>query len=228
MKDKAIVLLSGGLDSTTVLSIAAKRHDEVHALTIAYGQLHRCELQAAEIAAKRFKVASHKVFEFDFATLAASALTRPDIDVPKDRDSETIAKEGIPSTYVPARNTVFLSLATAWAETIGSRDIYIGVNVLDASGYPDCGKEYIRAFETAANLGTTASVGGKRLRFHMPLVDMTKAEIILVGMQNGVDYSETHSCYSPIESKACGRCDACTLRIKGFEEAQIEDPTLYG
>jgi 7-cyano-7-deazaguanine synthase len=221
----AIVLLSGGLDSTTALAVARSAGFSCHALTVRYGQLHAVELDAARRVAARQGVAEHRVLELDLSPLAASALTRRDVAVPKDRSLAEIGAPGdVPSTYVPARNTVLLSLALAWAESIGARDLYVGVNVLDASGYPDCRPEFIRAFEALAQVATR----GGGFRIHAPLITLTKAEIIRLGLSLGVDYAETHSCYDPGDGGgACGRCDACLLRKKGFADAGLPDPTRY-
>jgi 7-cyano-7-deazaguanine synthase len=220
-----VVLLSGGLDSTTTLAIARSRGFECNALTVRYGQLHSQEIEAARRVAAVFGAARHHVLELDLAPLAASALTRGDIPVPKDRSLEDIGSEGdVPSTYVPARNTVLLSLALAWAETLGARDLFLGVNVLDASGYPDCRPAFVTAFEALANVATRH----QGFRIHAPLIEMSKAEIIRAGLALGVDYSVTHSCYDPVGDGACGRCDACQLRKKGFAEAGVADPTRYG
>lgn len=223
---KAIVLLSGGLDSTTALAIARAEQFECYALTVRYGQLHQVEIDAAKRAAAAFAAQAHQIIEIDLSPLAASALTTRSIAVPKDRSLAEIGAVGdVPSTYVPARNTVLLSLALAWAESIGARDIFVGVNVLDASGYPDCRPEFIAAFEAVAQVATRS--GGFKL--HAPLIAMTKAQIIERGMALGVDYSQTHSCYDPTAAgMACGRCDACALRKKGFADAGIADPTRYG
>ncbi|HPH64323.1 MAG TPA: 7-cyano-7-deazaguanine synthase QueC [Kofleriaceae bacterium] len=223
---KAIVLLSGGLDSTTALAIARAEQFECYALTVRYGQLHQVEIDAAKRAAAAFAAQAHQIIEIDLSPLAASALTTRSIAVPKDRSLAEIGAAGdVPSTYVPARNTVLLSLALAWAESIGARDIFVGVNVLDASGYPDCRPEFIAAFEAVAQVATRS--GGFKL--HAPLIAMTKAQIIERGMALGVDYSQTHSCYDPTAAgMACGRCDACALRKKGFADAGIADPTRYG
>jgi 7-cyano-7-deazaguanine synthase len=220
----AVVLLSGGLDSTTALAVARSRGFACHALTVRYGQLHDVELAAARRVASRGGVVEHRVIDIDLAQLAASALTTPGAAVPKDRTLAEIGAPGdVPATYVPARNTVLLALALAWAESIGARDLFVGVNVLDASGYPDCRPEFIRAFEALAQVATRA--GG--FTVHAPLIELTKAEIIALGTQLGVDYALTHSCYDPIGDAACGRCDACQLRKKGFAEAGIADPTRY-
>jgi 7-cyano-7-deazaguanine synthase len=218
-----VVLLSGGLDSTTVLAIARSRGFACHALTVRYGQLHDVEIQASARAAAAFAV-EHEVVELDLRPLARSALTSSEMSVPKDRPMAEIGAPGdVPSTYVPARNTILLSLALAWAETLGARDLFVGVNVLDASGYPDCRPEFVRAFEALAQVATRA--GG--FRVHAPLIEMTKAEIIRTGLALGVDYAITHSCYDPVAGAACGRCDACLLRKKGFADAGVSDPTRY-
>lgn len=220
----AVVLLSGGLDSTTALAVARAAGHECYALTVKYGQLHAVELEAARRVAARAGVREHRVIEVDLAALAASALTRSNIAVPKDRTLGDIGAAGdIPATYVPARNTVLLALALAWAESLGATDLYVGVNVLDASGYPDCRAEFIAAFEALAQVATRS--GG--FKVHAPLIELTKAEIIKLGTRLGVDFAITHSCYDPIAAAACGRCDACALRKKGFAEAGIPDPTRY-
>jgi 7-cyano-7-deazaguanine synthase len=226
---KAVVLLSGGLDSSTALAITASRGFECHALTVVYGQLHQVEVEASRRVAAALGTAEHRVLTLDLAPLAASALTDPAIEVPRGRSLEEIGAEGdVPATYVPARNTVLLSLALAWAETLGAADIVIGVNVLDASGYPDCRPAFVEAFENLANLATRAGTAGTRIQIHAPLIDMTKAEIIEAGLTLGVDYSITHSCYAPAhDGGACGTCDACQLRRKGFAEAGVPDPTRY-
>ncbi|MGE0549022.1 MAG: 7-cyano-7-deazaguanine synthase QueC [Kofleriaceae bacterium] len=226
---RAVVLLSGGLDSTTALAIARTDGFACHALTVRYGQLHDVELEAARRVAGALGATEHQIVSVDLSPLARSALTTSEIAVPKDRSLDEIGAEGdVPVTYVPARNTVLMSLALAWAETLGARDIYLGVNVLDASGYPDCRPEFVRAFEALAQVATRS--GG--FAVHAPLIAMTKAEIIRVGMKLGVDYSITHSCYDPSVDvrggAACGRCDACALRRKGFAEAGVPDPTRYG
>jgi 7-cyano-7-deazaguanine synthase len=220
----AVVLLSGGLDSTTALAVARSRGFACYALTVRYGQLHEVELEAARRVAARGGVVEHRVIDIDLAQLASSALTTSGVAVPKDRSLAEIGAPGdVPPTYVPARNTVLLSLALAWAESIGARDLFVGVNVLDASGYPDCRPEFIKAFETLAQVATRS--GG--FTVHAPLIELTKAQIIELGGTLGVDYSITHSCYDPIDGGACGRCDACLLRKKGFAEAGIADPTRY-
>jgi len=222
---KAIVLLSGGLDSTTALSVARSKGFDCYALTVKYGQLHEVELEASRRVAARAGVIDHRVIEIDLASLAASALTTPGVAVPKDRSLAEIGAPGdVPVTYVPARNTVLLALALAWAESLGARDLFVGVNVLDASGYPDCRPEFIRAFEALAQVATRS--GG--FTIHAPLIELTKAQIIQLGATLGVDYSITHSCYDPVDGAACGRCDACQLRKKGFAEAGVPDPTRYG
>ena len=221
----AVVLLSGGLDSTTALAMARGQGFSCHALTVRYGQLHQCEIDAARRVAAALGAVEHRVLELDLAPLARSALTSRDLAVPKDRPLEEIGAPGdVPATYVPARNTVLLALALAWAETLGARDLFVGVNVLDASGYPDCRPEFVRAFEALAQVATRS--GG--FHVHAPLIQMTKAEIIQAGQALGVDYGITHSCYDPsADGGACGRCDACHLRRKGFVEAGVPDPTRY-
>lgn len=216
----AVVLLSGGLDSATVLAIATGRGFKCHALSVDYGQRHRSELQAAENVANAFS-ANLKTIELDLRAFGGSALT-DDIDVPEEEG------EGIPVTYVPARNTIMLSLALAWAEVLGSDDIFIGVNAVDYSGYPDCRPEFINAYEEMANLATKAGVVGNRLTIHTPLIDLSKANIIKQGADLGVDYARTVSCYqADDEGRACGVCDSCRLRAAGFEAAGISDPTRY-
>jgi 7-cyano-7-deazaguanine synthase len=223
MTPRAVVLLSGGLDSTTTLAVALSEGFEAYAISFDYGQRHRIELDAARRAAKSLRAKEHLIVSVDLRVIGASALTA-DLDVPKSRSLEEIA-DAIPVTYVPARNTVFLSLALAWAEALSAGDIFIGVNALDYSGYPDCRPEFIRSFERTANLGTKAGVEGGRFRIRTPLISMTKAEIVRLGMELGVDYSITHSCYDPLpDGKPCGSCDSCLLRRKGFEEAGFEDP----
>ena len=221
----AVVLLSGGLDSTTTLAMARADGFTCHALTVRYGQLHRCEIDASVRIARRLGATEHKVIDLDLKPLARSALTSADLAVPKDRPHDEIGAPGdVPITYVPARNTVLLALALAWAETLGARDIFVGVNVLDASGYPDCRLEFVRAFEALAQVATRG--GGYRI--HAPLIELTKAEIIRAGLALGIDYGLTHSCYDPsADGAACGRCDACQLRRKGFVEAGVPDPTRY-
>ncbi len=224
---KALVLLSGGLDSTTVLAIAKNQGYACHALSFSYGQRHDYELQMAKKVAAAMAVKRHLVARVDLKPIGGSALT-DEIAVPKGRNESRMA-EAIPVTYVPARNTIFLSYALAWAEVLGVWDIFIGVNALDYSGYPDCRPEYIQAFEKMANLATQAAIEGKgRVRIHTPLIDMTKAQIIRAGTALGVDYAMTHSCYDPSpRGVACGLCDACILRKKGFSAAGVPDPTRY-
>ena len=221
---KAVVLLSGGLDSATTLAIARAEGYSVHALSFRYGQRHSAELGAASRVAKALGAERHVVAEFDLRLFGGSALTS-DIAVPKHRSVFEIG-EGIPVTYVPARNTIFLSFALAWAETLGARDIFLGVNALDFSGYPDCRPEFIEAFQRVANLGTRAGVEGTgTITIHTPLIRLTKAEIILRGLGLGVDFGLTLSCYDPLpEGRVCGACDACLLREKGFAEAGVRDP----
>ena len=224
----AIVLSSGGVDSTTCMAIAKRDHFEpLYSLSFDYGQRHRHELSAAQRIARQFDVAEHKVIKIDLRQFGQSALTA-DIAVPKDRDESRMAA-AIPVTYVPARNTIFLSYALAWAEVLGARDVFIGVNAVDYSGYPDCRPEFIAAFERMANLGTKmTTTGGPPFIIHAPLIRLTKAQIIQTGAALGVDYSITHSCYDPDElGRACGRCDSCVLRKKGFAEAGVADPTQY-
>ncbi len=226
-KKRAVILLSGGLDSTTALAIAKADGFEPYALSFSYGQRHSVELASAKQIANQMNVVEHVIAEIDLRVFGGSALT-DEIDVPKKRNTEEMGN-GIPITYVPARNTIFLSFALAWAEVLESQDIFIGVNALDYSGYPDCRPEYITAYEQMANLATKAGVeGAQKLNIHMPLVSMTKAQIIQKGHELGVDYGQTLSCYDPTEeSEACGSCDSCLLRIKGFAEAGIPDPTRY-
>ena len=220
---KAIVLLSGGLDSTTVLAIAKAHNFECYALSFDYGQKQRSELESAKTIANQSKVAEHRIMKISLADIGGSALTDDKIDVPKYSESDEI-----PVTYVPARNTIFLSFALAWAEVIDCQKIYIGVNALDYSGYPDCRPEFIKAFEDMANLATKQSVEGDKIEIKTPLISMTKAEIIQKGLSLGVDYSQTISCYQANSNgEACGECDACVLRINGFNNANIKDPTFY-
>ncbi|HLM66745.1 MAG TPA: 7-cyano-7-deazaguanine synthase QueC [Longimicrobium sp.] len=223
---KAVVLLSGGLDSTTCLAMAKAAGFEPICLGIAYGQRHAVELERARKVASSMGVKDFRVVQIDLRSVGGSALTA-DIPVPKDRPEKEMS-HGIPVTYVPARNTLFLSLALGLAEVEGAQDLYIGVNAVDYSGYPDCRPEFIRAFETLANLATKAGVEGARFKIHAPLSGMTKAEIIRQGTRLGVDYGMTHSCYDPDgQGRACGRCDSCLLRKKGFQEAGVPDPTPY-
>jgi 7-cyano-7-deazaguanine synthase len=222
---KAVVLLSGGLDSTTTLAMAKETGFDLFALTFDYGQRHRVELDQAHIIAQHFGVADHQIVKIDLRQFGGSALT-DSIDVPTERDQ---GEMNIPITYVPARNTIFLSFCLAYAEVKTASDIFIGVNAVDYSGYPDCRPEFISAFETLANLATKAGVeGNSKLKIHTPLIKMSKAEIIQKGLELGVDYSMTHSCYDPRENgKACGVCDSCHLRLKGFQEAGMNDPIGY-
>jgi 7-cyano-7-deazaguanine synthase len=226
-KLSAVVLLSGGLDSTTTLAIAQNEGFDAYAMTFRYGQRHAVEIEAARRIAAHMGVADHVIVSIDLRVFGGSALTS-DVDVPKDRPLDAMTS-GIPITYVPARNTIFLSFALAWAEVLGSSDIFIGVNALDYSGYPDCRPEYIEAFQKMANLATRAGVEGRqRLTIHTPLIHLTKAQIIERGMQLGVDYGLTTSCYDPAPGgEACGRCDACQLRLKGFAERGVADPARY-
>jgi 7-cyano-7-deazaguanine synthase len=223
----AIILSSGGLDSTTCMAIArAERFLPLYSLSFDYGQRHRQELAAAKRIAQVYQVKEHRVIQIDLRQFGHSALT-DNISVPKDRDEKQMAGE-IPVTYVPARNTIFLSYALAWAEVRGVQDVFIGVNAIDYSGYPDCRPEFIAAFERMANLATKMTTSGEKFTIHAPLIDLTKAQIIRKGVELGVDYSLTHSCYDPDErGRACGRCDSCLLRKRGFEEAGVADPTVY-
>ena len=228
MPKKAVVLLSGGLDSTTTLAIACNEGYDTYCLSFRYGQRHAVELQCAKNIAKALDARQHIIVDIDLRTFGASALTETDIEVPKDR-SDSEMEAGIPVTYVPARNTIFLSYALAYAEVLVADTIFIGANAIDYSGYPDCRPEYIDAYQTMANLATQAGVEGKtKLRIRAPLIDKTKAEIIQIGAALGVDYSLTLSCYDPdTEGSACGRCDSCLLRKRGFKAAGIPDPTRY-
>ena len=220
---KAVVLLSGGLDSATCLAIARSQGFECYCLSFNYGQRHCAELIAADRVVKALGAAKHRVLNFGLAQFGGSALTDTNIAVPIDG-----VQPGIPVTYVPARNTIMLSLALAWAEVLGSRDIFVGVNAVDYSGYPDCRPEYIAAFETMANLATKAGVEGAKLSIHAPLIDLSKAEIIRLGTELGVDYGLTVSCYQADEQgRACGVCDSCRLRAEGFAAAGVTDPTIY-
>jgi 7-cyano-7-deazaguanine synthase len=225
----AVILLSGGLDSATALAIARSQDYAPYALSFRYGQRHSIELDAAERVAAAQGVVRHVVAGIDLRVFGGSALT-DDIDVPHHASADDLDGSEIPVTYVPARNTVFLSFALAWAETLGSSDVFIGVNALDYSGYPDCRPEYIRAYERMANLATKAGVEGRqRLRIHTPLIDLTKAQIIERGRALGVDYSLTHSCYDPDPAgRACGTCDSCLLRARGFAELGLQDPAQAG
>jgi 7-cyano-7-deazaguanine synthase len=223
----AVLLLSGGLDSTTLLALATQEGFAVNALTFRYGQRHGLEIERARAVAAHYRVARHVVADIDLRLFGGSALTS-DIAVPKDRTAGELG-HGIPVTYVPARNTIFLSFALAWAEVLGASDIFIGVNALDYSGYPDCRPEFVRAFETMANLATRAGVEGTaRVSVRTPLIAMTKREIVALGTRLGVDYAMTTSCYDPApDGTACGHCDACQLRLKGFAEAGMQDPARY-
>ena len=218
---KAVVLVSGGMDSAVVLAIAREQGFAVHALSVAYGQRHTSELQAASTISKALGAAAHKVVTVDLRSIGGSALT-DDIEVPE------AGGEGIPVTYVPARNTIMLSIALGWAEVLGADDLFCGVNAVDYSGYPDCRPAFINAFEQLANLATKAGVEGHRLRVHAPLIDLTKADIVREGQRLGVDFAQTVSCYrADVEGRACGHCDACRLRAEGFHGAGVADPTRY-
>ena len=220
---KAVILLSGGLDSTTALAIAKEQNYDCYALSFDYGQKQRSELESSISIAKKSNVIEHRIMKISLNDIGGSALTDKDINVPKFSDSDDI-----PITYVPARNTIFLSFALAWAEVVDCQTIFIGVNALDYSGYPDCRPEFIEAFETMANLATKKSVEGDKIQIKTPLINMTKAEIIKKGLSLGVDYSETTSCYDANSlGEACGECDACVLRKNGFSSANVEDPTKY-
>ena len=225
---KAVVLLSGGLDSSTVLAMARNEGYDCCCLSFAYGQRQQVELERARAVAARAGASRHLVLRIDLDAIGGSALTSAGLDVPKGRSQEEM-DAGIPVTYVPGRNTIFLAYATSWAEVLGAADIFIGVNVLDYSGYPDCRPEFLAAFERVANLGTRAGVEGASVfRIHAPLLRLTKKEIIERGVALGVDYSLTHSCYDPdAEGRACGQCDSCRLRLKGFAEAGLVDPVIY-
>lgn len=219
---KAVILVSGGLDSTTVLAIAKSQGYDLYSISFDYGQRHRTELAAAENLALKFQVKEHKVVTLDLSAIGGSALTDTSIPVPES------SSEGIPITYVPARNTVFLSIALGWAEVLEAQDLFIGVNAVDYSGYPDCRPQFIQSYEAMANLATKLGVEGKKLTIHTPLIDLTKAEIIQQGITLGVDYSQTISCYqADLEGRACGRCDSCRLRKEGFALAKVADPTRY-
>ena len=220
---KAVILLSGGLDSTTALAIAKEQNYDCYALSFDYGQKQKSELESSISIAKKSNVIEHRIMKISLSDIGGSALTDKAIDVPKHVESEEI-----PITYVPARNTIFLSFALAWAEVVNSQTIFIGVNALDYSGYPDCRPEFIEAFETMANLATKQSIEGNRIQIRTPLINMTKAEIITKGLSLGVDYSETTSCYDANAlGEACGECDACVLRKNGFSNANVVDPTRY-
>ena len=222
MSQRAVVLLSGGLDSATTLAIARQKGYSCYALSFDYGQRHQCELKAASMVAERIGVEEHKILRLDLAGMTGSALTDRSVPVPKQ------SSEGIPVTYVPARNTVFLALALGWAEVLGAWDLFIGVNAVDYSGYPDCRPEYIEAFQRLCQLATRAGVEGGNFRVHAPLIAMSKADIIKAGARLGVDYALTVSCYAADEAgRACGKCDSCRLRAQGFADAGVPDPTLY-
>ena len=226
MSDRAVVLLSGGMDSAVTAAIAKQAHDELFALTIAYGQRHGIEVERAQAVARQLELAEHRVMELDLSAIARSALTDRSIEVPVDRDHDEIG-EGIPSTYVPARNTIFLSLALAWAETLGAAAIYLGANVTDYSGYPDCRPEFIAAFQALAAQATQAGVEGAAIRVETPLMRASKAQIVDLAGRYGVDLTPTISCYRPgATGTVCGRCDACQLRAKGFSEAERSDPSI--
>jgi 7-cyano-7-deazaguanine synthase len=222
----AVVLLSGGLDSATTLAIAIAQRYEAYALSFDYGQRHQIETEAARRVANSLGAKEHRIARIDLRVFGGSALT-DDVDVPKQRAEKEIAS-GIPVTYVPARNTIFLAYALAWAEVIPANDIFIGVNAIDYSGYPDCRPEFIQAFENLANVGTKAGVEGRCFQIHTPLIKLSKADIIRKAVELGVDLSLTHSCYDPtLEGLPCGECDSCLLRLKGFREAAITDPIRY-
>jgi 7-cyano-7-deazaguanine synthase len=225
---KAVILLSGGLDSATTFAIARDEGFDCYALTFRYGQRHNREIEAAKKVADSLGAVEHRIVDFDLAQFGGSALTDSTIEVPKDR-ADLDSHDQIPPTYVPARNTIFLSYALAWAEVLGAFDIFIGVNTTDYSGYPDCRGEFIAAFEKTANLATAAAIQNKnRYHIHTPIITMTKAEIIRTGTKLGVDFAMTHSCYDPDQQgKSCGRCDSCRLRLKGFAEADLNDPIEY-
>lgn len=226
VKPPAVVLLSGGLDSTTTLAMANDQGFISYALSFSYGQRHSIELEAAQRVADSLGVERHVIADIDLRTFGGSALTA-DVDVPKHENAAEVSAD-IPSTYVPARNTIFLSFALAYAETVGAKDIFIGVNALDYSGYPDCRPEYIEAYEKMANLATRAGVEGSLLKIHTPLIALTKAQIVEKGLALGVDYSITSSCYDPDQAgRPCGHCDSCLLRLRGFAEAGLADPLLY-
>ena len=225
-RPRAVVLLSGGLDSSTCLAVALADGFEAHALSVDYGQRHRTELARARRVAKVLGAAAHRVVKVDLSAFGGSALTDGRLKVPKGRSPREMG-DGIPVTYVPARNTVMLALALAQAETLGASDVYVGVNAIDYSGYPDCRPAFLRAFERLAKVATKAGVEGRPLRIRAPLLRLSKAGIVRLGTRLGVPFRLTLSCYDPVRGRACGRCDACTLRRKGFAEAGVPDPTLY-
>ena len=227
MSKKAVVLLSGGLDSTTVLAYAKSEGFDAHALSFRYGQRHAVELEAAKRVASAIGVGGHVVCDIDLRVFGGSALTS-DVDVPKHDSADELPDDEVPITYVPARNTVFLSFALAYAEVIGATDIFIGVSALDYSGYPDCRPEYIEAYENMANLATRAGIEGNRVTIHTPLINLTKAQTVELGTSLGVDYGLTLSCYDPdAAGRSCGHCDSCLLRLRGFQEAGLTDPVAY-
>ena len=225
-REKAVILLSGGLDSTTCIALANEQKFELYALTVNYGQKHNFEIEASKHIAKEYNVQRHTIIQIDFAQFGGSALTDDKIKVPKKRNlSES---QSIPVTYVPARNTILLSLAIAWAETLGAYNIFIGVNSLDYSGYPDCRPEYISSFEKTANLATKSGINGQKVKINTPLINLTKQEIIKIGLSLNVNYGLTSSCYDPIISgDPCGECDACYLRLKGIKSTSVKDPLNY-
>lgn len=226
MPKKAIVLASGGLDSTTIMAIVNYKGYDIYALSFDYGQRHKIELEAAKKVAKYFDAKKHLILHIELDTIGGSALTE-DIILPQEKNLKEISSSGVPTTYVPARNIIFLSYALAWAEVLGSTNIFIGVNAIDFSNYPDCRPEFVESFQKTANLATKAGMEGKKIQIHAPLMHMTKGEIIKKGISLGIDYSMTHSCYNPgKDGLPCGRCDSCLLRKKGFEEAGVKDPLL--
>jgi 7-cyano-7-deazaguanine synthase len=226
MPKNAIVLASGGLDSTTIMAIVNYKGYDIYALSFDYGQRHKIELEAAKKVAKYFDAKKHLILHIELDTIGGSALTE-DIILPQERNFKEISSSGVPTTYVPARNIIFLSYSLAWAEVLGSTNIFIGVNAIDFSNYPDCRPEFVESFQKTANLATKAGMEGKKIQIHAPLMYMTKGEIIKKGISLGIDYSMTHSCYNPgKDGLPCGRCDSCLLRKKGFEEAGVKDPLL--